>query len=193
MSAVQGVFDVTQTGYAIFLNGGYGVGKSSALEHVGDLLARAGRPFSLMDVDWFHRSWPPGEQENAQIEAANIAAVWKNYQTAGPRQLVICGVISTAAARERYAAAVEVPIRMVRLTAAGETVRQRLRGRYSPSRQSALEWHLARCDEIADRLEVADLDELVIDTTTLEPHEVAERTLQHFGLLDNSMPNASNG
>ncbi|MFK4084571.1 hypothetical protein ACI2LF_10715 [Kribbella sp. NPDC020789] len=47
-------------GYAIFLNGGYGVGKSSTLEHVGDLLAAAGTPFSLMDVDWFHRSWPGG-------------------------------------------------------------------------------------------------------------------------------------
>jgi len=81
MSAVQGVFGVTQSGYAIFLNGGYGVGKSSTLEHVGDLLARAGRPFSLMDVDWFHRSWPPAEHENAQIEADNIAAVWQNYQT----------------------------------------------------------------------------------------------------------------
>lgn len=48
-----------QSEYAIFLNGGFGVGKSSTLEHVGDLLAEARRPFSLMDVDWFHRSWPP--------------------------------------------------------------------------------------------------------------------------------------
>jgi hypothetical protein len=45
---------------------------------------------------------------------------------------------------------------------------------------------LERCDEIAVRLEAADLDELVIDTSNLEPHEVAERTLRHFGLLANS-------
>jgi chloramphenicol 3-O-phosphotransferase len=175
-----------QSDDAIFLNGGYGVGKSSTLEHVGDLLAKAGRPFSLMDVDWFHRSWPPADPDNALIEAHNIAAVWKCYQSVGPRQLVMCGVIETTAARERYAAAVERRIRLVRLTADAEITRQRLRGRYSASQRSALEWHLERCDELAARLEAADLDELVIDTSTLAPQEVAERTLRHFGLLDNS-------
>ncbi len=177
---------MTQAGYAIFLNGGYGVGKSSTLEHVGDLLANAGRPFSLMDVDWFHRSWPPADQDNALIEAHNIAAVWKSYRSAGPRQLVMCGVISTTAARARYEAAIELPVRMVRLTAEAAITRKRLRGRYSASQRSALEWHLERCDEIAERLDAADLDELVIDTSRLGPHEVAERTLRHFDLLDRS-------
>lgn len=177
---------MTQSDYAIFLNGGYGAGKSSTLDHVGDLLAKAGRPFSLMDVDWFHRSWPPADPDNALVEAHNIAAVWKCYRSVGPRQLVMCGVISTAADRERYAAAVERRIRMVRLTADADIIRKRLRGRYSASQRSALEWHLERCDEIATRLEAADLDELVIDTSTLGPQEVAERTLRHFGLLDNS-------
>lgn len=177
--------------YAIFLNGGYGVGKSATLEHVGDLLAQAGRPFSLMDVDWFHRSWPPAEQDNALIEADNIAAVWKRYRTAGPRQLVMCGVISTEAARDRYEAAVGCPVRPVRLTADAHVTRRRLRGRYSASQQPALDWHLKRCEEIAARLEAADLDECSIDTTALAPHAVAERILRHFGL--GPMPNASNG
>ena len=139
-----------------------------------------------MDVDGFHRSWPPANPDNALIEAHNIAAVWKCYRSVGPRQLVMCGVIGTTADRERYAAAVECRIRMVRLTANADIIRQRLRGRYSASQRSALEWHLERCDEIAARLEAADLDELVIDTSTLAPQEVAERTLRHFGLLDNS-------
>jgi hypothetical protein len=169
--------------YAIFLNGGYGVGKSSALDHVGDLLAQSGTPFSLMDVDWFHRSWPPADPDNALIEASNMAAVWKNYQSAGPRQLVISGVISTGAARERYATAVELPIRMVRLTANADITRKRLRGRYSASQSAALEWHLERFDEIAARLDAANLDELIIDTSTLDAHEVAKRALRHFGLL----------
>ncbi|MGW7682286.1 hypothetical protein ACWGID_16205 [Kribbella sp. NPDC054772] len=172
-----------QPGYAIFLNGGYGAGKSSTLEHVGDLLAAAERPFSLMDVDWFHRSWPPAEQDNALVEAQNIAAVWKSYRTVGPRQLVMSGVISTSADRDRYAAAVESQVRMVRLTAQPDIVRRRLRGRYSASQKSALDWHLGRCDEIASRLQAANLDELVIDTSTLAPQEVAERALRHFGLL----------
>ncbi|MEV4261358.1 hypothetical protein [Kribbella sp. NPDC049584] len=175
---------MSQPDYAIFLNGGYGVGKSSVVEHVGDLLAKAGRPFSLMDVDWFHRAWPPAEQDNALVEARNIAAVWECYRSVGPRQLVMCGVIGAEVDRERYAAAVDCDIRMVRLTADAAIIRKRLRGRYSASQRSALEWHLERCDEVAARLEVADLDELVIDTSALGPLEVAERTLRHFGLLE---------
>jgi hypothetical protein len=32
-----------------------------------------------MDVDWFHRAWPPAEDdpENVLTEADNMAAVWK--------------------------------------------------------------------------------------------------------------------
>ena len=57
--------------YAIFLNGSYGVGKTSVLDHVGNLLAARGRPFSLMDVDWFHRSWPVADDDpdNTLVEA----------------------------------------------------------------------------------------------------------------------------
>jgi chloramphenicol 3-O-phosphotransferase len=168
--------------YAIFLNGGFGVGKSTVLEHVGDLLARAGRPFSLMDVDWFHRSWPPAEQDNALIEARNIAAVWTSYRTAGPRQLVMCGVVSDVEARERYERAVGSPLRLVRLTAGAEVAERRLRGRYPASRSAALDWHLERYAEVAARLETADLDEMVVDTSTLTPHEVAEQILRYFGL-----------
>ena len=59
---------------ALLLNGAYGVGKSAVLEHLGDLLAEAGRPFSLIDVDWFHRSWPPAswDPENVVVEARAI-------------------------------------------------------------------------------------------------------------------------
>ncbi len=66
--------------YAIFLNGAYGVGKSSVLDHLGDLLAETGTAFSLMDIAWFHRSWPSGAEdpENVLTEAQNLTAVWRN-------------------------------------------------------------------------------------------------------------------
>jgi hypothetical protein len=141
-----------------------------------------------MDVDWFHRSWPPADPDNAVVEADNIAGVWRRYRSVGARQLVMCGVVSTAADRERYEAAVECCVRMVRLTADAEVTRQRLRGRYSGSQRAALEWHLERCDEIAARLDVANLDELVIDTSALAPDQVAQRVLRHFGLLGSAGP-----
>lgn len=176
---------MTATGWAIFLNGSYGVGKSSTLDHIGDLMAESGQPFTLMDVDWFHRSWPPADhdQGNKIIEAQNMATVWANFQTAGPRQLVVSGVIANAADLERYSAALGLTIRPVRLVASNETTQRRLRGRYSSSQTAALQWHLDRYHELNDRLAAADLDELVIQTDEMSPTAVARAVLTHFELL----------
>src|SRR5579875_2158020 len=123
--------------YAIFLNGSYGVGKSAVLDAVGDRLAASGRAFSVMDVDWFHRSWPvaEGDTENTVLEARNIAAVWANYRAAGPRQLVLSGVATSSADLDRYAAAVGLPVRSIRLVARPTTLEARLRNRYDEHRR----------------------------------------------------------
>lgn len=105
--------------FVVFVNGGHGVGTSSTLDHIGDLLAETGTAFSLMDVDWFHRSWPPapGDPDNVLTEAANMAAVWSNYLRTGLRQPVVAGVIASDRDRERYATTFALPVRSVRLTA----------------------------------------------------------------------------
>jgi hypothetical protein len=169
--------------FAIFLNGSFGVGKSSTLDHIGDLLAEAGQPFSLMDVDWYHRSWPPANPDhgNTTIEAQNMAFVWSNYKTAGPRQLVISGVIASTEDRDRYAEALEVTIRAVRLVASPAVTERRLRGRYSPAQGAAFEWHRTRHEDLSQTLAEADLDEIVIDTDQKSRHDVARLVLSHFG------------
>lgn len=169
--------------WAIFLNGSYGVGKSSTLDHIGDLLAAAGQPFSLMDVDWFHRSWPPADfdQGNKIIEAQNMATVWANFKAAGPRQLVISGVIECPDDLDRYSAALELSVRPVRLVASAAVTEARLHGRYSDSQATTFEWHARRHRELSRRLAQSDLDEAVIDTDTMRPIEVATAVLTHFG------------
>jgi hypothetical protein len=169
--------------WAIFLNGSYGVGKSSTLDHIGDLLAEAGQPFSLMDVDWFHRSWPlaPFDQSNKIIEARNMAAVWANYKTAGPRQLVISGVIESHEDLNRYSSALELAVRPIRLTASPTTTAVRLRGRYTEAQASHFDWHAQRHEELSERLATTGLDEAVIDTDTMPPIQVASAVLAHFG------------
>lgn len=169
--------------YAIFLNGSYGVGKTATLEHVGDLLAAANRPFTLMDVDWFHRSWPVADHDpdNTAIEAQNIAAVWANYRAAGPRQLVLSGVIAGRSDLDRYERAVEMPVRTLRLVADPATVEARLRRRYDPAQADALSWHLARYAGLRERQARAALDEAVIATDGRTPAEVARAVVAHFG------------
>ncbi len=173
------------TNFVVFLNGGYGVGKSSTLDHIGDVFAETERAFSLMDVDWFHRSWPPAveDPENTLVEAANLALVWSNYLSAGPRQLVVAGVIASDRDRDRYATAFSLPVRSVRLTASERATEDRLRRRYTEHQTRSLAWHLQRQSDLTQSQSLGNLDELVIDTTDLRPREVAEAVLHHFDLL----------
>jgi hypothetical protein len=160
---------------AVLIDGTYGVGKSAVLEHLGDLLAEEGTPFALMDVDWFHRSWPtaPWDPQNVVIEARAMAAVWAEYLTAGPRQLVISGVVAERADLDRYRDALGIDVRCVRLTASDAVVEARLRSRYDAHRTAALDWHLTRFRELAGRQARAGLAEAVIATDGLSPRDVA--------------------
>lgn len=170
--------------YAIFVNGSYGVGKSSTLDHIGDVLAEGKQPFSLMDVDWFHPSWPPAQDdpENVLTEAENMAAVWANYSKTGPRQLVVSGVIASAAGRKRYEAAFGIPVRSVRLEASPEVTESRLRRRYSRDQEAGLQWHLERHETLTRNLIDANLDELSIQTDDKTPGQIAHQVLEHFRL-----------
>ncbi|WP_458110998.1 hypothetical protein M1D88_11375 [Arthrobacter sp. R1-13] len=169
--------------YVIFINGTYGTGKSSALDHVGDALAAVGQPFTLMDVDWFHRSWPPAidDPENVLTEAKNLSAAWNNYRATGARQLVVSGVISTTEDLARYASAFDLPVRPVRLVANGEQIEARLRRRYTPAQTHSLDWHLARFRNLDEQLTTARMDEITIDTSERTPAMVAKDVLTHFG------------
>lgn len=177
--------DLDHTDFVIFLNGSYGAGKTSTLNHVGDLLAEAGKPFSLMDVDWFHRSWPPCAEDPSNVitEAENMAVVWRNYKRAGPRQLVVSGVIASPQDRARYQAAFGLPVRSVRLVAHEREIEARLRRRYTPEQYSSLKWHLERHREPNSALLDADLDEAIIQTSGCSPREVATSVLEHFAAL----------
>lgn len=166
------------------------MGKSSVLDHLGDLMADHGTPFSLFDVDWFHRSWPPaaGDVDNVTVEVANLEAVWSNYRKVGLRVPIVAGVLRTIEDRNRYARAFDLPVWSVRLRAAVPVTEQRLRGRYDEARDAALQWHLDRHREVAEELEVMDLDDLVIDTDHVHPRQVARSIAQGAGLLPWSNP-----
>ena len=178
-------------GFAIFLNGSYGVGKSSALEHLADRFAAAELPFSLFDVDWFHRSWPPAADDprNVLVEAENMRAVWANYARAGARTPIVAGVVETAGDLERYERVFGMPLRLVLLTASDEVAERRLRGRYDADRAAALAWHLDDRARLAAALEQAPEPELRIDTDGRSPAEVAAIVFDRFA----AAPRAAGG
>ncbi len=168
--------------FVIFLNGVYGVGKSTVLDQVGHLLADAGRPFSLLDVDWFHRSWPPAEDdpENVLTEAENLRAVWGNYSRTGARQPVVSGVAESEADRARYEAVFGLPVRCVLLTAARDVIERRLRAWHSAGDDRALRWHLDRHAQLALRLHQSGLNEAEFATDDVPAVDVARLVISHF-------------
>lgn len=172
---------MTRGEFGIFLSGSYGVGKSSTLEHLADRFAEADLPFSLFDVDWFHRSWPPAptDPRNILTEADNIRAVWSNYRRTGPRTPISAGVISSVEDHRRYERCFEMPLRIMHLTASSEVAEQRLRGRYTASQRRALEWHLDDHQRLARELHRFTHYDLVVDTDHSTPAEVAAIIFDH--------------
>lgn len=168
--------------FGIFLNGSYGVGKTATLDHLADRFAEKDLPFSLFDVDWFHRSWPPAASDprNVVTEAENIRAVWSNYRRTGPHTPIIAGVIRSSDDLERYEESFELPLRVVHLKASTETAEQRLRGRYTASQGRALSWHLNDHQRLARDCAQFSPYDLLIDTDHRTPAEVAAIVFDRF-------------
>ncbi|MBF4564445.1 hypothetical protein ITJ62_05125 [Plantibacter sp. VKM Ac-2876] len=161
--------------FGIFLNGSYGVGKSSVLDHLGDRFAEEELPFSLFDVDWFHRSWPSAADDPANVltEAKNMRAVWNNYLETGPRTPIVAGVIESVEDARRYEEVFGRELRIVHLVASPGVAEQRLRRRYDAGRADALNWHLANHRRLVAVLAHADWHALTVDTDGLTPAQVA--------------------
>lgn len=182
-------------GFGIFLSGSYGVGKSSTLDHLADCFEVASLPFSLFDVDWFHRSWPRASTDprNVLTEAENIRAVWHNYSKVGPRTPIAAGVISNEEDRGRYEECFGLPLRIVHLTATPAVAEERLRGRHTAGQEAALAWHLNDYRRLARELGGLPHYDLVIDTDGRTPAEVAGAVFDRYAkeLRNQARPAAS--
>lgn len=147
---------------ALILTGIAGVGKSTVADAVGGILSAAGCATAVVDTDMLAqfgpapRGWPGGGFHD-QLKCVNLAAVWTNFRAAGARVVVVAATIDSADLRARYAASLaDCEMRVVRLTADADTVRQRL---YQRDTGDTLERHLRALDArepTADAAHVAD-------------------------------------
>ena len=167
---------------AVFINGTVGAGKSTAAEAVGQLLAVQDVPHAVVDLDALRRVWPatPEDPLNNAVELENLEAVAATYRRAGARLLILAGVLEQPSLRSRYAAAVAAPLTVVRVRTDVATIQQRLRQRHRDD-AAALDWHLSRCGELHAILERADVDDAVVDATSLDRLQVAEAVIRAVG------------
>jgi predicted kinase len=121
----------------VILIGVRGVGKSAVAQAVGGALTSRGLATAVVDTDQLAQFGPPRSDRpglHDELKCRNLAAVWCNFRAAGAQYLVVSAGIESAELAARYAAALGGDeIRIVRLTAEAETVRDRLRRRGSSS------------------------------------------------------------
>lgn len=161
----------------VLVTGTVGVGKTTVGEALSVLLERARVPHGLVDTDAVRRMWPVPVDDpfHLELELANVAAVAENYRRAGAARLVVTGVVGRMEARTRYAQVLGTDCLFVaRLTANEGVVRQRLGSRHAGD-LDGLRWHLARYGELESILEAAGLEDVLVDTSELEPPDVAAR------------------
>ncbi|MFI7277700.1 hypothetical protein [Streptomyces sp. NPDC049879] len=134
---------------ALFLNGTVGAGKTSVADAAGELLAEAGVPHAVLDLDWLRRAWPapPGDPFNGALLLRNLRDVTRNARAAGAERLVLAGVIEDAAGRRAVTDALGVPLTVCRLAVGLPVIRERLRARHQGD-EDGLRWHLDRSGEL---------------------------------------------
>ncbi|MFK0158559.1 AAA family ATPase [Streptomyces sp. NPDC090499] len=167
---------------ALLINGTVGVGKTTVAAAVGGLLAEAGVPHAVLDLDWLSQSWPPppGDRFNFGMLLRNLRSTAANYLDAGATRLVLAGVVEEHDERKQLADAVGVDLTVCRLRAELPVIHERLAHRHD-SEPEALRWHLDRSAELDSILSRSMVHDFTVDTTTGSVPAVAASVLQAAG------------
>jgi hypothetical protein len=166
----------------LILSGTVGVGKTTVLGAVSDLLDQRGVPHLAVDVDALSYTWPrPADDPYGQrIALANLAAVWANARAAGASHAVLARVVEQTEEIDGFRTAIPgAEVVVARLTAPAALVAERLRRR---EHGSGLRWHLARAPELAAVLDATGpANVTVVDDGDRSPVSLAEEVLRSAG------------
>jgi hypothetical protein len=167
----------------ILVTGTVGVGKTSVLVEIGEVLDGRDEPYALVDLDWLAwlRPDPTGGATVLGVLAENLGHVSATFRRAGVERLVLARAIrhgaEVAAIREALG---PCDLTVARLVASHGVVEERLRRRDSGAQ---LAEHLAEAAAFAAEAEDADLGDMVVPTDDIGAAEAARVILQRAGWL----------
>ena len=168
--------------------GPVGIGKTSVAFAISDLFQYDYDevfPHAVIDLDDVRREWPAPKDDpfNMAVGFKNLAVVWKNYQEAGSKCLIIPSVMETPENFDEIRNAVPgADIFVVRLTAPLHINHERIRGRENT--ENGLKWHLDRSTQLAQELAEKKLEHITLETEGKQPNEIAKEIVEHWGVLE---------
>ena len=161
------------------ISGAVGVGKTSVLIELHDILEREKIPHGCVERDALGYSWPSQGRFNEVIIERNLACVVSTFLEAGATRLLIAGVIEGPADLAVYSRCIpNAEIQVCRLTADLDLRRQRLRVR---ERGAGLDWHIDRTLELDSILDGAKIEDFSVDNGDRALREVALEVLTRAG------------
>lgn len=162
----------------LVITGPVGVGKTTVAGAVSHLLAEAGLPHALVDLDGLRWCYPAPADDpfHTALGLRNLAGVWAGHHAAGARRLVLADVVETTASLAGYRTAIPgAVLTVVRLQAALPTIRSRLAARETGA---SLRWHQDRAAVLQARWEAHPVEDLLVDTEGRSAGEVARDVVE---------------
>ena len=175
----------------LWFYGADAVGKSTIGWEAYTLLTHQPGQVAYLDTDYLGFCHP-APSNPAALVADNLRAIWAVYHARGVNTLVVSGIVVTAEDRDLLTAAIPaVEFTFCRLTAAPETVRQRIVARREAEAatqnstidvqtRTELAEYGQRSVEFAELLERFALEDFTLATDEAAPHTLAAQAVDRF-------------
>jgi adenylylsulfate kinase len=169
------------TARALLITGTVGVGKTSVLLEIGELLALGDSPYALVDLDWLAWLRPSRASQTtvSDVLSENLSHVARTFRRAGVERLVLARAVRHPLEIESIRAALEpCELIVVRLTAEPSVIARRLGERDAGAQ---LAEHLAEAGAFAAEAEAAGIGDVVLETGDRTVASVALELLVRAG------------
>jgi len=165
----------------LVISGSVGVGKTSVLIEIHDILSGANVPHGCIERDAIGYSWPVHGRFNEEMIERNLACVVKNFLAADAAYLLIAGVIENDSDLSVFRRCIpDAEIQICRLTASVKVRSDRLRSR---EKGAGLKWHLDRTVDLDTIQDAAGIESFCVDNGQRPLRDAALEVLDSAGWL----------